>query len=157
MIAHPNDAACLRVLHGESLRRPCSLYAFGLKIGDRIVGPCKVGIASRPLARRAILQTGCPWPIVPLMQIRFPTRGTAVEFEAYFHDCYRHLSTNGEWFDLKPEETLRRIQWRLTDYLCAKRIIVDLHDAYTEGWGCSDDDFDAAIARIPLAPDEVRA
>lgn len=167
MIAHPNDAARLRVAHKarrESflsadqlarLREPCCLYVLGLRVGSEVKGPCKVGIAKRPGLRRSELQTGCPWPIVPLMLIRFPRRLAAAEFEQYFHEHYGHHRTSGEWIGLEPQDVLRAIQWSIFDFLCTKGLTEEMQGVYADEWGYSDKDFEDALARVASPTSEV--
>jgi hypothetical protein len=80
------------------------LYVVGVRDGDRIRGPVKIGITKSMGGRLAALQTGNPAPLGVYFAADLDERGLAAGLEAVFHHVMASKRLVGEWFDMSPEE-----------------------------------------------------
>lgn len=65
-------------------------------------GRTKVGIAVKPLVRRAQLQLACPFKISLVTQRLFANRLAAIAVEREIHAVLAEHRTYGEWFTVEP-------------------------------------------------------
>lgn len=72
-------------------------YVYFIQAKDA-VGLIKIGSASNVAKRVETLATGCPYPIVVLTAIEFPSRLHASHFERNSHFVFRFCRKHGEWF-----------------------------------------------------------
>jgi len=72
--------------------------------GGGVCRPVKVGITKNPDERLKQIKTSAPWPISFVCVFWFPTDEIAAGTEKAFHDHHADSRTNGEWFNVGPNE-----------------------------------------------------
>lgn len=77
-----------------------------LYVVGRESGPVKIGFASDVRKRIMVMQTGCPFPILPLHCFEVDN---APALERACHMFLREKRTNGEWFEITSDEALSAI------------------------------------------------
>jgi hypothetical protein len=74
------------------------MFVYFLKAGDHKKAPIKIGIASNITSRINSLQTGCPYELICIAQIKCESRAEAQELEKTLHSKFSKYCLRGEWF-----------------------------------------------------------
>lgn len=98
------------------MREPV-IYVIGVKRGNAIVGPVKVGITNSIGSRLAALQTGNHQPLAVHIAAPLGSREMVAMLEEVFHRVMAHKRLVGEWFDMSPEDARRAFKKDCDNYL----------------------------------------
>ena len=64
----------------------------------------KIGIARSVESRLDTLQPACPFELVLVNHVRYPSRSQAILSEMALHEKYAHNLVHGEWFSFQHDE-----------------------------------------------------
>ena len=93
--------------------QPCSVYIMGTIKHDGSAGPCKIGLSNNAAERVKAVQTGNPFRVWLVAEVRFRCLYAAQMLEHVTHGAMHGSRLNGEWFDASPAECVEG----LTDVL----------------------------------------
>ncbi len=81
-----------------------------------IEGPCKIGIADKPIRRFGSIRTSNPRELKMIKTWRMPGRAVSARIEKECHERLSEVRVRGEWFDVSPGLACSTVEMVIHDF-----------------------------------------